>query len=244
MCGYLYILQTKSDKFTNKIKIGRTASLDGRFKSMEYKNCVVIQISYVSDDKHAETVLKEEFDKKFLKVPKHTEFYLIDDISEGLKIFNNVVKQFIITNELLKNVHKEKEDEENELIRLSSSATEDSSDDICELKGNIFKDFSQSDTNISIVNGSISFIYEDKKQVVKPRDIKNHTLSKFQTDKVRLHENKIYIFKPGRLSGWYYVGPKFNKKLIEELYLKWTPESFITLNGSSSKNKIYTLTNE
>lgn len=104
------------------------------------------------------------------------------------------------------------------------------------------KDFNENDIDIDFNNGDIKFCYENK--IINARNLKDEKFDVFNPDGFRIHDNKLYVHKPGRKHGWYYIGPKRNSKLISQILSN--PSTNITimiLEKSKKKGNLYVVQN-
>lgn len=261
MSGYLYMLQTKSNNDENNgIKIGRTTNINSRLNSREYKNCILIQFSRVTCVNIAESELKELFNKYFT-ILEGSETFIISKIDLALKLFNSIVEKYMIDFNDLRDEHDKNIKKIKKLALLNSSSSiikmsEDSSsepsepsepseqgeqgEDTTEEAINYFDDFEENDPGIKVVNGKLLFSYVNK-WYSTPKNIKDSSFEPFKTQMIRLHDNKIYIYKQKQIKGWYYVGKKHNSEFINELKLYWTPDTYIKLKERSKNKNVYTL---
>lgn len=255
------MLQTKSNNDENKgIKIGRTINFNSRFTSREYKNCVLIQCSRVICVNIAEDELKKLFNKYFI-ILEGSETFIVPKINIALKLFNSIVKKYIIDFNDLREEHDKntkkikKLAESNSSIKMSEDSSSDEiikydesknseesneSEDITEKPVNYFDDFEENDPGIKIINGKLLFNYVNK-WYSAPKNIKDSSFEPFKTQMIRSHDNKIYIYKQKQIKGWYYVGKKHNSEFINELKLYWTPDTYIKLKERSKNKNIYTI---
>lgn len=226
MSGYLYMLQPKANNDGNKgIKIGMSKNFKARLEGKEYRNCIVIQCSYVNNVNSAENDLKKMMRKKF-KLLEGTETFVIEDIAEGLDVFNEIVRTYVINHDMLKQKHDEKTVEIKKLADFDTST---------------FSDFEDSDECVSVKDGVISFVYSGK-TLSKAKSLNDKNFGKFKAAKIKIHNGNFYVFKPGRGKGWYYIGPKNNGDLIKQLKLNWTPEMELGVKNVHNKKSVYELT--
>jgi hypothetical protein len=90
--GFLYLIQTESDLDTNIFKYGRSVNPKYRFIAYGYLN--IIKCERVKDMINAETELMTLARCVFGKPVRGKEYFQIDDLDQGIDLFNEIVSNY------------------------------------------------------------------------------------------------------------------------------------------------------